>query len=50
VFKTRKQFRKPEDRERPPLKAVTRGLVKAVTEGSSMCVTVMCKMWPRVVC
>jgi hypothetical protein len=43
------QFGNPDERERPPLEAVARRLVKTVTEDSRMRVTVNCIVCIRVV-
>jgi hypothetical protein len=46
VAEARGQFGNPEERERPSLEAVTRKLVKAMTENASIYVAVSCKVYP----
>jgi hypothetical protein len=50
VAKARGQFGNPGERERPPLEAAFRRLVKAVTGETIVCVTVIFKVQSRVVC
>jgi hypothetical protein len=40
MAEARWQFRNPEEGKRLPLEAITRGLVKTMTEGTSVCVCV----------
>lgn len=43
MSEARGQFTNPEKREHPPLEAVSREMVKTVTEDTCVCITVICK-------
>jgi hypothetical protein len=49
VAKARGQTGNSDEGERQSLEAVTRILVNTVTEGTSACATVMCKVFSRIV-
>jgi hypothetical protein len=44
VTEVRRQFRNLEEKERPPLETVTRGLLQTVTEDTSAYEKVNCKL------